>query len=157
MSETNPMLAALAAVYGEPDSADPKAFLAVYSRLMRFYTRSECEEAADVLLKRRKKYKTWPVPADCIEVLDEVRKRKREALQAAEMQQRIEAQKAEPKPVSPAEQREAERFVDAWADGKRQLIVPKEAPPAKKLEMGLLSASLRRMAQQMRDKRRARA
>lgn len=139
--QTNLLLGRLGIVYGQPrpDPEDAVKFIAEYARLMRQYVDSELEEAAERILQHRK-WKTWPTIAECIAALEAVRASKRARLLAEQAQARQAAQ-AEPKVYSERELREARQFVDDCADGK--------------VDMGLCSAALRRLAISMRARRRA--
>lgn len=152
----NTLLKRLTAVYGAPETPNPDGFMAEYTRQMRNFVESECEAAADDLIAKRK-YKTWPTVKECLDALEDVRRRQTNKRLAEAYQAKLATQeKPQSKPVSAAQQREDERFVDEWAAGKRSLVVPRGASPQKVIEVGLLSASLRRMAKAMRDRRRAR-
>lgn len=148
---TNRMLARLLTVYGTPkETNDATAFMGEYARQMRGFVDSELDEAADVLLAKRK-YKTWPTIAECLEALEDVRRRATtKRLAEAYQTQVANPDNQAPRPghfqekkLSAKEQRELEKYVDDCAAGK--------------IDMGLCSAALRRMATAMRDRRRARA
>jgi len=154
--QLNPMLLRFLSVYGPPKLvSDTTKFVSEYARQMRNFTDAELEAAADQLLRKRK-YKSWPAIAECLEALENVQRRQRSKVLVDAYQAKL-AQPAQPeKELSPAEQRAAERFVDEWADGRRQLQ-PALGANGKVVDTGMLSSMLRKVAQQMRDRRRARA
>lgn len=149
---SNPMLARFVNVYGTPkETENATAFIGEYARAMHNFVASECEAAADLLLAKRK-YKTWPTIAECLEALEDVRRRQVSKRLADEYQAKLARQDDlnapkpghfQPKQLSPKEQRELEKYVDDCAAGK--------------IDLGLCAPALRRMAQAMRARRRARA
>lgn len=136
----NPLLARLMGVYGRPkETEDVNAFMAEYARAMRGYVDSELNEAADLLLAKRK-YKTWPSIAECVEAVEDVRLKRRSQTAATKYQEHQRAA-ATVKTYTEAELREAERFVDDCVAGK--------------IDMGLCARALHRVAIQLQQRRRA--
>jgi len=68
---TNHLLQRLAVVYGQPDSPDPKAYLAEVAKLMSKYRDSTLDAAADLILKTHRGYR-WPTPAQCVTACEDV-------------------------------------------------------------------------------------
>lgn len=77
--KTNPMLAKLTLLYGQPskDANEVALIIAEYARHMEGYSVSELSSAADFIARTRK-FKSWPTIGDCIEALDDRRQKIRE-------------------------------------------------------------------------------
>ena len=71
MSDSNIMLERLMIVYGDPDSHDPKAYMAEVARLMRKYSDDTLRAATDHLLATHRG-RMWPTPAQCINACQDV-------------------------------------------------------------------------------------
>lgn len=136
----NVMLERLTVMYGAPETHDPAGYIREYERLLAGHADSELDEAATELISRRK-YKSWPTPAECLEALKVVRQARANKRMAAQMAAKAE-QKAAPRVVSEAERKEAEQFVDDCVAGK--------------IDMGLCAESLRKLAIEMQRRRRQR-
>lgn len=74
MSDTNIMLERLLIVYGDPDSHDPKAYMAEVARLMSKYSDTTLHDATDHLLATHRG-RMWPTPAQCINACQDVLER----------------------------------------------------------------------------------
>ena len=56
----------LGVIYGEPDSHDPKAYIAEIERLTKGYGNDIQSDAADHVISTHR-YKSWPTPAQCVQ------------------------------------------------------------------------------------------
>lgn len=66
------MLRRFMSVYGNPDTENVDVFLAEYARILKGYSASELNGAADRIL-RKHKFRTWPSIAECVNSCEEVR------------------------------------------------------------------------------------
>lgn len=171
--QTNAMLVQLGIAYGAPrkEPAESLEFIALYARMLRQYTDSELNEAAERLLTGRdKRLKSWPSVAECSAVCEAARASIRIRMAAGENRERLD--RLRPQEATPYELAEAREFVDGVADGVIPLFVDeiamqeaRERQPQRRglktvgevVDYRLLAKRLREMAQAMQARRRGRS
>jgi hypothetical protein len=69
---SNPLLARLAVVYGQPDSPNPAAYLAEVAKMLAKYGEADLDTAGDTIL-RTHRGRTFPTPSEIVTACEEVR------------------------------------------------------------------------------------
>jgi len=69
---SNPLLARLAVVYGQPDSGDPAAYLAEISKMLAKYSTAELERAGDIVI-RSHRGRAFPTPSEIVTACEDAR------------------------------------------------------------------------------------